>query len=154
MNTKVAGTATSASAEGSTDTKPEGSAQTNETPELTINSAQDITTQVEKLRTSDAASGRAFTLDGFKNLTCLKGMKTGPLAVMAGAIIRQIVVNGDNKKVLGALNAYGQQVGKEIELESRLDSYRTVAADLGITRNADESAADFIKRVQSGLAKK
>lgn len=137
------------------DTKPEGgTAPTNEATELVINSAQDIATQVEKLRTSDAVAGRAFGMGGFKNLTCLKGMKSAPLAVMAGAIVRQLVINGDSKKVLGAINAYGQQVGKEIEMEGKLDSYVNVAKDLGISRADGESAADFIARVKSGLAKK
>lgn len=121
-------------------------------PELTINTAADISAQVDKLRLVEIkGNGRSFTSDGFKHLGGLDGMGTPELTVMAGAIVRQIVANGDSKKPLEALRAYSTQVGKEIEQEKKLDAYILVGKEHKVSREAGESISDFIGRVEAAV---
>ncbi len=153
---KATNDATSNAASNSTDKS--GAKTNDQAPALTITTAADISAQVEKLRratTKDSTGGRAFTLSGFKHLGGLDGMDTAVLAVMAGAMVRQIALNGKgSKQAIDALRSYSQSVQKDIETEGKLDSYLDVAKDLGITRGEDESAQAFIDRVLAAFKAK
>jgi hypothetical protein len=128
--------------------------------ELKVNTSHDISSQIEILRNVEVSgpSFRTFTLSGFKNTKGLEGISNDALAVMICACFRQMALNGDVKetsRLTKLVSEYAKNVQGEVETERKLDSYLIVAEDLGIKRNKDETAGDFIARVlQAASAKK
>jgi hypothetical protein len=132
------------------------------TPALVIANLNDLAGAVSTASASTEKPARMYTKEGFKGLAPLATISNERLAVMAASCLRQIALNGEpsaavllgTDKKPGVIAQFGPYIQREAAEERKIDSYILVAADLGITREAGESASTFIQRVQQGLSAK
>lgn len=132
-----------------------------ETTAFTITNLNELAGAVATASGPVSKPARMYTKEGFKGVDGLDGISNERLAQMAGCCMRQIALNGGDsaapllgtEKNRGILAQYGPFIQREAAEERKIDSYLLVATDLGITREAGETASAFIARVQSGLSK-
>lgn len=152
----VGDTGTNAGATGAAS----GETPTVETP-FVVNSVQTLTTAVNTAAAPVEKSTKMYNKTGFKGLEGLADITNERLAVMAGACMRQIALNGGTNVVAllgaerkpGIIAQFGIAIQNEAEQERKISAYEVVAADCGIKRGAGESASDFIGRVKAARAK-
>lgn len=114
-----------------------------------ITSVAELAVAVGTAARQEDTGARMYSKSGFKGFSGLEGLDNVYLAVMAGAIIQRIAVNGGDgsQAILIALSDYTEVAGADAKDEAKARSLEEFAKeDFNLTRLPGESAKDFLVR--------